>query len=81
MVNYKLTVAASCVSPVTLKGTTDRHTWSDRGTMHLFQEKGAIFKSGGDWGSCVAQGGKLMTGQNPQSSEALANALVSALGA
>jgi putative intracellular protease/amidase len=44
-----------------------------------FKELGGVYESGDPWTSkCVADG-KLITGQNPQSSEAVAKALVAAL--
>jgi putative intracellular protease/amidase len=44
-----------------------------------FREQGANFVAGKDWTSNVCVDGKLFTGQNPQSSEALANEVAKAL--
>jgi putative intracellular protease/amidase len=43
--------------------------------------KGGVFSNGPDWGSYVVQDGKLITGQNPGSSSATAQALLTALKA
>lgn len=45
-----------------------------------FKEQGAKFSKGDDWSSHVQVDGKLITGQNPQSSEACAAAVIAALG-
>jgi putative intracellular protease/amidase len=41
--------------------------------------RGGIYSRGADWGSYVVQDGRLITGQNPGSSEAAARALMDAL--
>ena len=47
------------------------------------KEKGGLYERGEDWNSkvCVANGGLLVTGQNPQSSEATAKAFADAVAA
>jgi len=45
------------------------------------REQGANYESAGDWISKVCVDGKLVTGQNPQSSEACAAAVISILSA
>mmetsp|Transcript_22324 Transcript_22324/g.26857 ORF Transcript_22324/g.26857 Transcript_22324/m.26857 type:complete len:230 (-) Transcript_22324:196-885(-) len=44
-----------------------------------FKELGAKFETGGDWTSHAVVDGALITGQNPQSSEACAKALLAAV--
>ena len=44
-----------------------------------FKEQGATYEKGDDWTSKVCIDGNLITGQNPQSSEEAANAVVAAL--
>lgn len=44
-----------------------------------FKEQGGNYSKGGDWTSHIQIAGNLLTGQNPQSSEALAAAVVEAL--
>eukprot|EP00929_Paragymnodinium_shiwhaense_P069802 TRINITY_DN3523_c0_g1_i1.p1 TRINITY_DN3523_c0_g1~~TRINITY_DN3523_c0_g1_i1.p1 ORF type:complete len:270 (-),score=81.83 TRINITY_DN3523_c0_g1_i1:489-1298(-) len=44
-----------------------------------FKEQGGLFEAAADWNSNVAVDGKLITGQNPQSSDACAKAVVEAL--
>lgn len=44
-----------------------------------FKEQGAEWSVGADWNSNVAVAGKLITGQNPQSSDECAKAVVAAL--
>jgi putative intracellular protease/amidase len=44
------------------------------------RELGAVFKSGPNWQSFVVQDGCFITGQNPQSSVAVAQSLLEALG-
>uniref|UniRef100_A0A7S3L657 DJ-1/PfpI domain-containing protein n=1 Tax=Amphora coffeiformis TaxID=265554 RepID=A0A7S3L657_9STRA len=44
-----------------------------------FKEQGAKFEKGGDWTSHIRVDGNLYTGQNPASSEALAEAVAKAL--
>jgi putative intracellular protease/amidase len=44
-----------------------------------FQELGGEYSAGDDWNSKVCVAGKLATGQNPQSSEALAQEVVKLL--
>lgn len=46
----------------------------------MLKENGGIYAKGEDWGSHVEIDGKLVTGQNPASSEAAAQALVEMLG-
>ncbi|GHB41435.1 dimethylallyltransferase [Pseudovibrio japonicus] len=43
------------------------------------QEKGAIYQKGPDWGSFILEDDNLITGQNPASSEAAANAILGRL--
>ena len=43
------------------------------------KELGAKYEGGGDWTSKVCMDGKLITGQNPQSSEECAKAVIAAL--
>ncbi|QUS58361.1 type 1 glutamine amidotransferase domain-containing protein [Pseudovibrio brasiliensis] len=43
------------------------------------QEKGAIYEKGPDWGSFILEDGNLISGQNPASSEAAANAVLARL--
>jgi putative intracellular protease/amidase len=45
------------------------------------KEEGALYTKGGDWSSHVVTDGKLITGQNPQSSEGVAKAVLEALKA
>jgi putative intracellular protease/amidase len=45
----------------------------------MLQEKGGIFSKGDDWASYVVTDGLLLTGQNPASSEAAAEALLAKL--
>ncbi|MBD9588923.1 type 1 glutamine amidotransferase domain-containing protein [Pseudomonas sp. PDM03] len=45
----------------------------------MLQEKGGIFSKGDDWASYVVTDGLLLTGQNPASSEAAAEALLTKL--
>lgn len=42
----------------------------------MLSENGAIYSKGGDWESFIVQDGLLFTGQNPASSEAVANAML-----
>ena len=44
-----------------------------------FKELGAVYAAGGDWSSHVKISGNLITGQNPQSSAACADAVLSKL--
>jgi putative intracellular protease/amidase len=44
-----------------------------------FKEQGAIYEKGDDWTSKVCVDGNLITGQNPQSSEAAGAAMIEAL--
>ena len=44
-----------------------------------FQKLGGQYEKGEDWGSFVIEDGKLVTGQNPASSEAAAEALLAQL--
>jgi len=57
-------------------GLTEKCAWL---IEDKFKELGAIYEAGGDWSSNVKVAGNLITGQNPQSSVELANAVVSAL--
>ncbi len=43
------------------------------------QEKGAIYQKGPDWGSFILEDDNLISGQNPASSEAAANAILGRL--
>ncbi len=43
------------------------------------QEKGAIYEKGPDWGSFILEDSNLISGQNPASSEAAANAVLARL--
>ena len=43
------------------------------------KELGGLYQAGADWSSNVAVAGKLVTGQNPQSSDACAAAVVKLL--
>jgi putative intracellular protease/amidase len=45
-----------------------------------FKEQGGLYESAADWNSKVCVAGNLITGQNPQSSDACAEAVVAALG-
>ena len=45
----------------------------------MLREKGAIYEKGDDWGEKVVVDGKLVTGQNPASSEAAARELLALL--
>jgi putative intracellular protease/amidase len=45
----------------------------------MLKEKGGTYSKGGDWQSHVLTDGLLVTGQNPQSSEAGAKALLALL--
>ena len=47
---------------------------------HMLKEKGGIYSKGADWQSYVLTDGLLITGQNPASSEAGAQALLQKLG-
>lgn len=58
-------------------GGTGEHTpWF---VASRLTELGAVLSSGPAWGSFVVRDGNLISGQNPQSSEAVADALLSAL--
>mmetsp|Transcript_36678 Transcript_36678/g.56339 ORF Transcript_36678/g.56339 Transcript_36678/m.56339 type:complete len:230 (+) Transcript_36678:89-778(+) len=46
-----------------------------------FVEQGALYEKGGDWQSKVCVDGNLVTGQNPQSSEECAKAVIKLLNA
>ena len=45
------------------------------------REQGSKYESAGDWGSKCCVDGNLITGQNPQSSEAAGAAVIAALSA
>jgi putative intracellular protease/amidase len=45
----------------------------------MLQEKGGVYSKGDDWASYVVADGLLLTGQNPASSQAAAEALLAAL--
>jgi len=45
----------------------------------MLKANGGLYEKGPDWGSHVVVDGKLVTGQNPASSEAAANALLKLL--
>ena len=47
----------------------------------LLRERGAVVQTGAPWSSTVVQDGNLITGQNPQSSTATAEAVLKALAA
>lgn len=57
-------------------GTGEKTPWLVATTL---AERGAIVKAGPAWSSYVVRDGNLISGQNPQSSEAVAAAVVSAL--
>jgi putative intracellular protease/amidase len=57
----------------TAVGVIEKVPYSVEGKL---KELGAIFKGGADWGSNVVVSGKLVTGQNPASSTACADAVV-----
>ncbi|MEV8183648.1 type 1 glutamine amidotransferase domain-containing protein [Specibacter sp. NPDC078692] len=46
---------------------------------HALKDKGAIIDNGAAWSSNVVRSGNLITGQNPQSSEDVANEVIKAL--
>ena len=46
-----------------------------------FKEQGALYERADDWNSKAVTAGKLVTGQNPQSSGAVADAVLEALQA
>ena len=46
---------------------------------NALQEKGALYEKGPDWGSFILEDGNLISGQNPASSEAAANAVLARL--
>ncbi|EPX58012.1 ThiJ/PfpI family protein [Cystobacter fuscus DSM 2262] len=43
------------------------------------RKRGALYEKGPNWSSFVVQDGNLLTGQNPGSSAALAEAVIAAL--
>jgi len=45
----------------------------------MLKEKGALYSKAADWASYVVEDGHLITGQNPASSEAAAEALLKRL--
>jgi putative intracellular protease/amidase len=45
----------------------------------MLKEKGGVYSKGADWASYVLTDGLLITGQNPASSEAAAEALLAKL--
>lgn len=57
-------------------GTGENTPWL---VASALAERGAIVKAGPAWSSYVVRDGNLITGQNPQSSEAVAAAVVAAL--
>ncbi len=57
-------------------GTADNAPWLLAATL---RNKGAQFEQGPNWGVFVVTDGNLMTGQNPQSSSKLAEAVIEAL--
>ncbi|MDQ0510025.1 hypothetical protein QOZ99_000906 [Angulomicrobium amanitiforme] len=59
-------------------GTADNAPWLLADTL---RKKGAHFEQGRNWGTFVVTDGNLMTGQNPQSSSKLAEAVIGALSA
>jgi len=54
-------------------GLTDKCAWL---IEDKFKELEGVYKAGADWSSTVAVAGKLVTGQNPQSSVACAEAVI-----
>ena len=58
-------------------GTADNAPWLLAATL---REKGANFQQGPNWGVFIVRDANLITGQNPQSSAALADAVIEALG-
>lgn len=46
----------------------------------VFTRQGGLYRKGPDWAPFVVQDGRLVTGQNPASSEAVAKALLALLG-
>jgi len=63
-------------SEETQVGMTDKCEWL---IEDKFKELGASYEAGGDWTSNVKVAGKLITGQNPQSSAACADAVLANL--
>lgn len=59
-------------------GTGERTPWFVERTL---AERGAVIESGPAWSSHVVRDGNLISGQNPQSSEAVAAAVIEALSA
>lgn len=59
-------------------GTGERTPWF---VATRLAERGAVLDAGPAWGSHVVLDGNLISGQNPQSSEAVAAAVLGALGA
>lgn len=57
-------------------GTRENTPWFVETAL---REQGAVVKLGPDWSSFVVHDGNLITGQNPQSSHAVATAVVNAL--
>jgi putative intracellular protease/amidase len=57
-------------------GTADNAPWLLADTL---RKSGAVFEQGPNWGVYVVEDGNLLTGQNPASSAALANAVIAAL--
>lgn len=57
-------------------GTADNAPWLLADTL---REAGARYEKGSNWGAFVVRDGNLMTGQNPASSEPLADAVLAAL--
>jgi len=57
-------------------GLTDKCKWL---IEDKFKELGASYEAGGDWSVNVKDSGNLLTGQNPQSSSALADAVLAKL--
>ncbi len=57
-------------------GTAENAPWLLAATL---REKGAVFEQGPNWQVHVVKDGKLLTGQNPQSSSALAEVVIAAL--
>jgi len=57
-------------------GTAENAPWLLAQTL---RERGAQFEQGPNWGTHVVKDGNLLTGQNPQSSAALAELVIAAL--
>ena len=58
-------------------GTAENAPWL---LARSLRERGAAFEQGPNWGVFVVEDGNLITGQNPDSSAAVAKAIITALG-